>query len=160
MASVSSGESQGGFTLNVMPMLDIFSILILFLLMNFSTDPVNHDITRSLELPDSDVMIALDELPSITVSAKEIFVNETKIIDLENGRVPQKNLSQGAIFPLFEELKKLSAAGMRFRGSTSAPPGLALEMDKGHDFGLLKKIMLSAQQADFVEFKLMVSKKI
>jgi hypothetical protein len=35
-----------------------------------------------------------------------------------------------------------------------------MEMDKGHRFKLMKRIMLSAQQADFVQFKLMVQKEL
>ena len=44
MASV--GDGGDSLSLNLTPMLDIFSILVTFLLMSYSTDPVNHDLDR------------------------------------------------------------------------------------------------------------------
>ncbi|MFY7930973.1 MAG: biopolymer transporter ExbD, partial [Oligoflexus sp.] len=49
----SSGDSGETLSLNLTPMLDIFSILVTFLLMSYSTDPTQHDIDQNLELPDS-----------------------------------------------------------------------------------------------------------
>ena len=40
------------------------------------------------------------------------------------------------------------------------PKPLTLEIDKRHKFSVIKKVMKSAQQADFIEFKLMVEKEI
>ena len=51
MASVGGEEET--LDLNLTPMLDIFSILVTFLLMSYSTDPINHDVDENLELPDS-----------------------------------------------------------------------------------------------------------
>ena len=34
-----------------------------------------------------------------------------------------------------------------------------MEMDQSHRFKLMKRIMLAAQQAEFITFKLMVSKQ-
>ena len=56
MASVG-GDSDNHLSLNLTPMLDIFSILVTFLLMSYSTDPVNHDVDENMEL-----------LPSVTLS--------------------------------------------------------------------------------------------
>jgi biopolymer transport protein ExbD len=168
MASVGS---DGGDTLslNLMPMLDIFSILVTFLLMSYSTDPVNHDVDQNLELPDSVTLARMDEVPSIIVNRDEIFVNDKKIISLENGRVPEEEVQQGAIFPVFKELEKLAQqnkkiieriAGTPEEDEEKPNPGvLTIEMDRKHDFKLLKRIMLSAQQAEFITFKLLVAKE-
>ena len=64
MASVSS-ESGDNLELNLMPMLDIFSILITFLLMSYSTDPVSYDINAGTELPESITLTSLDELQGL-----------------------------------------------------------------------------------------------
>lgn len=158
MASVGS-EGGDVISLNIMPMLDIFSILILFLLMSFSTDPVSHDLNEGTELPESATLNSLDEIPTIILNKNEILVNGKKIVPLINGDVQARDSLQGAIHPLFEELEKLAEINKRFSSSDKKKPGtLTVEIDKKHRFKLLKRVMLSAQQADFITFKLMVSK--
>lgn len=159
MASVQNDE---GVSLNLMPMLDIFSILITFLLMSYSTDPVSYDISAGLELPDSVTITALDELPSIIVTKNEIMVNDKKVATILGGDVPERDRSQGAVYPVFVELEKLAEANKRvFRGKEDKTKTsvLTMEMDQSHQFKLMKRIMLAAQQAEFVTFKLMVARE-
>jgi hypothetical protein len=148
-----------------MPMLDIFSILITFLLMSFSTDPVNYNTNAGVELPESQTLAALDETPSIIVSKTEVKVNDKVVSTIVSGDVPQKDQQQGAVYPVFQELEKLMEANKRaLKGRvTELDKGrlstLTMEMDQGHRFKLMKRLMLAAQQADFITFKLMVSKQ-
>lgn len=166
MASVG-GDDGATLSLNVMPMLDIFSILLTFLLMSYSTDPTNHDIDENLELPDSVTLVTMDEVPSVVVTRSEIFVNDNKIIDLENGKVPDSELQQGAILTVFKELEKLAIGNKKVVNNLSSeedkkkskPGTLTVEMDRKHDFRLLRRIMLSGQQAEFIRFKLLVAKE-
>lgn len=159
MASVA-GEHGESIGLNLMPMLDIFSILILFLLMSFSTDPVSHDLHTGVELPESAVLESLDETPTIIIAESEILANDKKIVSLIDGNVESRYKSQGAIYPLFQELEKMAEANKRFSKLKTQVGTLTLEVDKRHRFSLLKNVMRSAQQADFVQFKLMASKNI
>lgn len=163
MAGVASG-SKKEVSLYLMPMLDIFSILITFLLMSFSTDPVSHDLSRGTDIPESLTTISLDEVPTIVVTKSEIRVNDKQVTNLINGEVPESNLAQGAIFPLFQELKALSEVNKRLvesgESTQSKADALTMELDKDHRFKLIKRIMLSAQQAEFITFKLMVAKDL
>src|SRR4051812_30928826 len=111
--AVSVGGDSGEVSINLMPMLDVFSLLITFLLMNFSTDPVNHNTSAGIELPESSTMQALDELPAIVVSKTDIKVNDKKISTLVSGDVPEKDRQQGAVYPVFVELEKLMEANKR-----------------------------------------------
>jgi len=159
---VASVSQEEGVSLNLMPMLDIFSILITFLLMSYSTDPVSYDISAGLELPDSITITALDELPTIIVTKNEIMVNDKKVATILGGDVPERDRSQGAVYPVFVELEKLAEANKRvFRGKEDKTKTsiLTMEMDQSHQFKLMKRIMLAAQQAEFVTFKLMVARE-
>ena len=166
MASVG-GDGGDTLSLNIMPMLDIFSILLTFLLMSYSTDPTNHDIDENLELPDSVTLVTMDEVPRIVVNRNEIYVNDNKIVDLENGRVPRADISQGGINSVFKELEKLAIQNKKVAKSLvdeddkkKAKPGtITVEMDRKHDFRLLRRIMISGQQAEFIKFKLLVAKE-
>lgn len=164
MASV--GEGGESLSLNIMPMLDIFSILLTFLLMSYSTDPVNYDIDGNLELPDSVTLVSMDEVPSIVINRNEIYVNDNKIISLQNGKVPPDQLQQGAVFPVYKELQKLAIQNKKVaqeltssEKKKSDPGTITIEMDRKHDFELLRRIMLSGSQAEFIKFKLLVAKE-
>jgi biopolymer transport protein ExbD len=166
MASVGT-DSKEALTLNIMPLLDIFSILILFLLMSFSSDPISHDVNPGIELPDSQTLTALDEVPTIIVTKTGILVGDRQknVASIINGDVPERFRHQGAIQPLYDELLKLSEANKGFEkkaGAEEKPTEggtLTIEMDKEHPFKLMRRIMLSAQQADFFSFKLMVARE-
>lgn len=160
MASVGSEDGEQ-ISLNIMPMLDIFSILILFLLMSFSTDPVNHDINDGVELPESDTLSSLDEVPTIALTETAVIVNDQTVTPINAGEISKKHLSQGAVYDVFKELEKLSEANKKFskaKNSKKKEATLTIEVDKKHSFKLIKSIMVSAQQADFAVFKMMVSK--
>ena len=159
MASVASEENDL-VALNVMPMLDIFSILILFLLMSFSTEPISHDLNRGVELPESMTLSSLDEVPLVMLTTSEVLLNDKVIANINNNRITGPGLTQGAVEPLFTELVKIAETNERFMKDKDKSLGLTLEIDRRHDFRLIKKVMLSAQQAGFVKFKMMVSKRL
>ena len=171
MASV--GDSGESLSLNIMPMLDIFSILILFLLMSFSSDPVNHDITLGLEIPVSKTFRSLDDIPKITVTKQFLYYDNKKIADIDPATddftFESFRGSQGALYSLFGELESLREAQIKRRSVMEADDqdlddrsqqveSLTLEIDKSLNFIILKRVMKSAQQAEFISFKLMVEK--
>ncbi len=165
MAS-AGGDSNESLSLNLTPMLDIFSILVTFLLMSYSTDPTNHDVDQNLELPDSVTLVSMDEIPSIVVNRNEILINNKKVASLENGKVAAADIQQGAVYPVFQELLEIAkvnkAAADILRGGDEkkAKPGeITIEMDRKHDFEIMRRIMLAGQQAEFVTFKLLVAKE-
>jgi biopolymer transport protein ExbD len=161
MAAANLDGDGDSISLNIMPMLDIFSILILFLLMNFSTDPISHDLNKAIELPDSLTSMSLDEVPTVVFSKENLYVQENKIFDLEKGEIPSHEISQGAVKKVYEELKKLADASQRLsKKAGKTPPPLTIEVDKTHKYMSLKRIFVSAQQAEFFKFKIMVSKEI
>lgn len=165
MAS-AGGDGGESLSLNLTPMLDIFSILVTFLLMSYSTDPTNHETDPNLELADSVTLVNMDEIPSIVVSRKEILVNNVPIIQLEGGKVAEADSAQGAIPKVYQALKVIAdtnkAAAKELRGlgdEKKAKPGeLTLEMDKDHIYDLVNRVMRTGQQAEFVTFKLLVAK--
>ena len=136
MASVASNNGDQ-IELNIMPMLDIFSILILFLLMSFSTDPVNHDVSKGLELAESDTVQSLDEIPVLILTKNELLVNDKKILDIAGDDVDAAELSQGAISKVYQELLKVAEVNKRFTKDKSKPGQLTMEIDKKYSFKII-----------------------
>ncbi len=165
MAS-AGGDSGESLSLNLTPMLDIFSILVTFLLMSYSTDPTQHDIDANLELPDSVTLVNMDEVPSIVVNRKEILVNNKPVVVLDNGKVPPTDIQQGAVFPVYKALLEIAEVNKKAAETLAGAPTegkkkpgeITIEMDKKHSFEILRRVMLAGQQAEFITFKLLVAK--
>ena len=164
---VSVGDGKGqSFSLNLMPMLDVFSILIIFLVMNFSTSGESVETKINMELPKSAVKLSLDSAANVSISKNEIVIQGGQSIPLgPDGDVPPQFRDQGAIRVAYEEFKKVRAQNETLKNrnkslglSESDINSLVLEADKAIEFRVLKRVMLSAQQADFVAWKLAVSR--
>ena len=167
MAGVDVGGNGESFSLNLYPMLDVFSILIIFLVMNFSTSGESVETKLNLELPKSEVKMSLDSAANVSISNTEILVQGGLSIPLEaDGDVAPQYRDQGAIRSIYEEFKKVSAQNETLKNRNKALNlseadinTLVLEADKKVQFKVLKRVMLSAQQADFIAWKLAVSKQ-
>ena len=168
MAGVNLDEGES-VSLNVMPLLDIFSILILFLLMSFSSDPISYDLTQDVEVPVSITLRSLDEQPQVSITKNALKVGDKSITSIINGEVPESVVRQGGIQPFFDVLSIFAANLKRLRAEDEGlqdqtedgpnPDALTVEVDKEHQFKILRRVMLSAQQAEFIAFKLMASKQ-
>ena len=164
MSGISSGEES--FTINLYPMLDIFSILICFLLMNFSTQAQSIDVKANLQLPRSEVKLTLDEAATVSVTKNEIIVQGGVSVPIgSDGDVAESERAQGAIRRVFEEFKKIKKNNETLKNRDKALALtesdinlLTLEADKVTSFKLLKRVMLSAQQAEFVSWKFATDK--
>lgn len=163
---VSLDGDGSSFSLNLYPMLDVFSILIIFLVMNFSTSGESVDTKINLELPKSAVKLSLDSAANVSINKKEIVIQGGQSIPLgPDGDVPQEFRDQGAIRVAYEEFKKVRAQNETLKNRNKALSlseadinTLVLEADKEIEFRVLKRVMLSAQQADFIAWKLAVSR--
>jgi biopolymer transport protein ExbD len=166
MAGDFGGDSKGRFSLNLYPMIDIFSILICFLLMNFSTQGESVETRKGLELPRSEVRMSLDTAASVSITQTEIVVQSAISIPiLANGDVAESELIQGGIKRAYDVLMSVKKSNETLKNrnqglglSESELDTLTLEADKKTQFKLIKRVMLSAQQADFISWKLAVEK--
>jgi biopolymer transport protein ExbD len=165
VAGVDTGDKDS-FTINLYPMLDVFSILIVFLLMNFSTSGESVETKANLELPKSAVKISLDSAATVSITKSEILIQGgVSVPILPEGDIPENLRIQGGITVAYEEFKKIKERNETLKNRNKALNLtekdinlLTLEADKQTPFKLLKRVMLSAQQAEFVTWDLAVDK--
>ena len=142
--------------LNMVSLMDIFTILVFFLLVSSSSvqDLPN---AKQIKLPES----VSDQMPKETVTimvGKNIVVQGRKVISVAD----VSKLESIEIMPLGKELKRLTAS--RF-GSTETPGGkpipreVTIMGDKEIPFNLLKKIMLTCTRANYSNISLAVMRK-
>ncbi|MBM3381271.1 MAG: hypothetical protein FJY29_02405 [Betaproteobacteria bacterium] len=168
MAGVDVGGDS--FELNLYPMLDVFSILIVFLLMNFSVSGESAEVSANLELPMSSVKISLDSAATVAITRTEIVIQGGLKIPLTPNSQDvvevYKKDGQGAIRSAYDSFKKLKAQNETLKNrqknlalSNSDISTLVMQSDKSIPYRIIKRILASAQQAEFISWKFAVQKR-
>ncbi|MFT6917181.1 MAG: biopolymer transport protein TolR [Motiliproteus sp.] len=145
-------------SLNLVALMDIFTILVFFLLVNSSN--VQQPGSSGLRLPEARVKQPIRETLVIQVDGSSILVQNRVIAELSDSLV---NGDETLIPALVEELRYQASRNPLPPPSslpdTSAPSNLrvaTLMADREIPFKLLKKIMLSASEADYGQLSLAV----
>ena len=142
--------------LNMVSLMDIFTILVFFLLINSSSGEVLPN-TKSVKLPESITDTKPKETVTITVNDKSIIVQGRKVADVAE----IMNSSAPSIPALKEELDiqtrsivKRADAATQFNGEVTVLG------DKEIPYKLLKKIMLTCTLANYGNISLAVMQKV
>lgn len=152
-------------TLMLTPMIDIFTILLLFLLKSYSTAEFKLTPPESIQLPQSTTKKDADLALQLLATKDAIFVDEEKVVPIVKGRIPSKYLDRRdplIIRPLVEKLKVHNRIAQiktqtnkdyRFEGR------VIFTADASTPFYIIKKVMYSAELERFNLFNFAVVKK-
>ncbi len=160
-------EETEPIILNMLPMMALFTIILCYLLQNYSTDPVQITPSPGTVLPHSTTDLAPQEAVQVAISDAVIMVDDYKAATVKNGRVTvdakkDRNPASMFIVPLYDALKKASDKQkmfekynkkMQFKGL------LTIIADKHIPFRLLTEVLYTAGQAEFGAYKFAVMKK-
>jgi biopolymer transport protein ExbD len=148
--------------LNITPMMDMMTILLVFLLKQFSVEAAAATMAEGLVLPKSSIETQRPLAVNITVSQNAVLVEGDAVTTVRAGSVDPSVKRDGAngyyITPLVEvltkhanRLKKIGAMG------GSVFDGTAMVMvDKNTPYRLLTEVLYSAGQAEFKNYHLVV----
>ncbi len=135
-------------SLNMVSLMDIFTILVFFLLVNATNSEVLPS-PKNIVLPSS----SSEKLPSrnlvIAVNDKDITLQGKLVISVAKA---MKNDSK-TIKPLFDSLKKLSVSSKVITDKK----GVTIMGDKKIPYVLLKKIMLTCAGAEYTNLSFAVN---
>lgn len=142
-------------SLNMVSLMDIFTILVFFLLVSAA----NSDILptpKNIKLPRSTAEKMPQENVVIMLGNNEILVQGKKVSDI-NSIVNSKNL---LIKPLFDELNRQTIIKDKKQPHLAKKPkGVTVMGDKEIPYVLLKKIMLTCSSAKYADISLAVNRK-
>ncbi len=148
--------------INVTSLLDTLMLLLIFLLTNNSFTGKVINVLPGLTLPKSKVTTANDSGVIIQVSQTEIWVDEVKILSFDEATNQGISFDQGGrrIVPLYNELvrKKDEVNAINKEVPRAIPfSGIAnLVFDEKLKYDLVKKVMYTAAEAGFLEYKFIV----
>jgi len=141
-------------TLNMVSLMDIFTILVFFLLVSAASSDILPT-PKNIQLPRSTAETMPKENLVIIVGDNKILLQGKKVSDIKSV-VGSKKLM---IMPLYNELLKLAnvkASSKNIKLITSK--GVTILGDKEIPYVLLKKIMLTCSAAKFVNISFAVSR--
>ncbi len=139
-------------------LLDILSVILVFLMKSYSASSVNIKPSKELQIPFTKSIEGPAEATAVTVTLKHILVDDVPIMDLEEGgKVRPEDLAEEAMMlqPLYNKLldevekrKKI----MQKNTSVEAKIDMMLISDRFVPFDLLTRVMYTAGQAEFSKF--------
>jgi len=155
-----SNNKKSTFALQLTAMVDMFTILIVFLLKSFSTSTVTINPHQGMKLPQSSSYVEPIEALKLVVALDGIYVDDKKISNIENGQISQVELDPNDsefIKTLYDELDKQANKSRDIAGKNEDikfEGKIVMQADSRFDYGLLKKVMYTASLAGFADMKL------
>lgn len=151
--------------LNITPMMDMMTILLVFLLKQFSVQSASLAMADGLQLPVSTEGVTRSPGVNITVTQSSIIVEGDAVAPIRGGAVDSSMKRDGAnsyyITPLVDiltkhanRLKKIAALGGSPFDQTAT-----IMVDKNTSYRLLTEVLYSAGQAEFSNYRLAVIKR-
>lgn len=155
-------RTSASFKLNITSMVDMFVILLVFLLKSFSSSSVQVDPADGLRLPQSVSTKEPIEALKVIVSPTGIFVESVKVAEIKNGQVESVSTDKNDpqfIKPLFDELDKQAKKTKSIaevNDTVEFEGKVLMQADKSIPYGLLKKVMYTSMMAGYADLKMAV----
>lgn len=178
LLSRQGGKREMVATLSLTAMVDMFTVLVIFLLQNYSSTGEVIYIPKEVVLPKAQKIKELKPSVVVTISSKEVLLDKLPVITFDEIRAQE----DWRISQLEEPLKKaLEAARAKheaklanqLRQAVQAPPKgqvpeeedatpwnkVTVQADKGIDFLTVKKVMYTVTEAGANEINFAVLKR-
>jgi len=140
--------------MNLVSLIDIFTILIFFLLSN-STEVQSLPPSKAVKLPDSLAEKDPREAVVVVVSGSEILVQGRKVADVAEVLAGEGDL----IEPLKAELDLQASHELIRRENTPQNQPITIMGDKDIPYKLLRKVMYTCARANYSEVSFAVQRK-
>jgi len=151
--------------LNITPMMDMMTILLVFLLKQFSVQAAAASMAEGLQLPNSSVETTRPLAVNVTVSQNAVLVEGDAVAPVRAGAVDPSLKRDGAngyyITPLVDTLQKHANRLKKIAliGGTKFDGTAMIMVDKAVPYRLLTEILYSCGQAEFNNYHLVVIKR-
>jgi biopolymer transport protein ExbD len=162
--SIKSRRGRKGnqpLDVDITSLLDILTILMVFLLQSYNSSGVVINVPKEIEIPRSNSETINSFGVNIQVSKSQIWIDDKEIFNTASSPTDQLFDEGGRrIIPLFNELVKMKETIKQSEKlSPQAKPfsGVAnLVVDKSIKYEYLKRVMYTCAAAGFKEFKFVV----
>jgi biopolymer transport protein ExbD len=145
----SSAKKSTSADLLITPLVDMFVIIVLFLIANFSATGEILNMTKDVQLPSASHVKELELAPVVMISTSDVIMNGVAV-----ARVADLSREDYLSIPVLEErlreerkqteeLHTAAADGQVFSGDVN------IQADKSIPFKVVKRVMFSCQNAGY-----------
>lgn len=149
--------------LNLTAMMDMMTIILVFLLKNYASTPENVNITDDLSPPRSVSKIPMDVSVAITITKKGLLVDDKPVVSLNNFTIANEPASQQTqpIAKLKDVLdtKVGDMKALADKGGAPFEGKILIVADETVPYAFLMRVLYTAGTAQFAQYKLVVRSK-
>jgi biopolymer transport protein ExbD len=156
-------EQEGEISeLNLTAMMDMMTIILVFLLKSFSASTVAMSASEDIRPPVSSTRAVPRDTVAVTVTPRSILVGDKRVLQLVNGEIPKEALSGRLVVPLDQALKKevdkLKYIAERNPGAPFSRE-LSVIGDRKIPYDLLLTVLYTAGQNELENYRFVVVQK-
>lgn len=143
-----SAKKSSASELLITPLIDMFIILVVFLIMNFSATGELVQLSKDIRLPRAETTSELERAPIVQISANTVAIEGVKVGESEE-ILKDPDLRIPGLTEKLQEMRKVDEMmhpGLPFKGE------IIINCDKDVDFKLVRKVMFAASDAGYVKF--------
>jgi biopolymer transport protein ExbD len=163
----SRAKSEEVSELNITAMMDMMTIILVFLLKSYSASALNVNLSDQLKIPLSSTQVQPQDNINVTISLREVAVNDRRAVAAENGLIPASAKEGGRpdafyVGAVYDALKKEVEKqkyiaqynpGQPFTGRVN------VIADRRIPYRTVMEVLYTAGQAELGEYKFMVMKQ-
>jgi biopolymer transport protein ExbD len=155
------GGEGGEFdvNLNLVPLIDILTNILFFLLVGFAAQEAQFTQDAKLRLPSAVSQSELKMSVTLTISRDELQVEQVRVASVLEDKV-NAQMEGDKIVPLYEKLNTIRSARQAKTGGVSENDDVIfLIADRDIPFSVLAPVMKTAAMAGYPNFRFAVVKK-
>jgi len=138
-------------------MMDMFTIILIFLIFSFSENPEKLELAKDLELPRSTSQAEYSKTVKLILSKNELRLNDELIATMENGSLQGVSDDDPEASALFQRLKTYRTDQKTESGEQpSEAPHVLFLCDKTHSFKTINRVIKTAGLAGYPNFQFAV----
>ena len=142
-------------------MMDMFTIILIFLIFSFSENPEKLELAKDLELPKSSSEANYSKAVKLILSQKQLILNDEVLATVkgeELAGLSDDDLESSALFQrlkAYREEAKVKAETEK-SGQEAEAPHILFLCDKAHNFTTINRVIKTAGLAGYPNFQFAV----
>lgn len=158
-------RSPASFKIQITSMVDMFVILLVFLLKSYSTSPVIITPKDGMRIPESSATLDPVDVVKLVVSQDAVFVEEKKIMDLDKGKFKKEQVDPNdpafvrALYEALNERAQHAKEISKVNDSFEFDGKVLMQADRDLAYDVLQKVMYTSMMAGYADVKLAVAQK-
>jgi hypothetical protein len=141
-------------------MMDMFTIVLLFLLCSLSDRPETIRLDKDLELPRSSAEVSYDQNLKLVLTKSQLMIDDEKVAEVKNGKisgVDEKDLKASLLYKrLKDSYEKNKEKAVDNEEGKAKMQQIVFVCDKSHEFSVINQVIKTAGLAGYPNFQFAV----